>query len=150
MWYALAELYDGNRTVELFYGQELQHVAERLAACCEELMQFDLEEMTMDEVDAYYTEGYDAYENMLDAPSRENISALHFGCNGGKIDTLAVVEGYDRLRSAFGLYQRGRLQGWSLVSAIEETEGELKALAAEWKAVNSGDFDEKKLRYFVR
>ena len=62
MWYALADMYDGNRYVELFYGEELKDVAEKLEKYCDAMMQFDLEEMTMDEIDAYYTEGYDEYE----------------------------------------------------------------------------------------
>ena len=28
MWYVLADMYDGNRYVELFYGEELKDVAE--------------------------------------------------------------------------------------------------------------------------
>ena len=53
MWYTLAEVYDGERVVELFYGADLPAVAAKLEKFCDEMMQFDLEEMTMDEIDAY-------------------------------------------------------------------------------------------------
>ena len=61
MWYALAELYDGNRVLELFWGEELKDVSAKLEKYCDEMMQFDLEEMTMDDIDGYYTEGYDEF-----------------------------------------------------------------------------------------
>ena len=97
MWYVLADMYDGNRYVELFYGEELKDVAAKLEKYCDAMMQFDLEEMTMDEIDAYYTEGYDEYEKMIEEPSVETISALHFGCNGGKLDVRTVTDSYDEM-----------------------------------------------------
>ena len=53
MWYAFAELYDGNRVLELFWGEELKDVSAKLERYCDEMMQFDLEEMTMDDIDGY-------------------------------------------------------------------------------------------------
>lgn len=150
MWYTLAEIYDGERIVELFYGKDLPTVAAKLEKFCDEMMQFDLEEMTMDEIDAYYTEGYDEYEQMTEEPSVETISALHFGCNNGKIDVLTVAEGYEALQNAFSLYKKGRLKPFALVSGIEETEGEIGALAKEWRAINQNDFEVGKLNYFSK
>lgn len=150
MWYTLAEIYDGDRVVELFYGGDLPAVAGKLEKFCDEMMQFDLEEMTMDEIDAYYTEGYDELEQMIEEPSEETISALHFGCNNGKIDVLAVTEGYDELQNIFGMYKKGRLKNFDLVSGVEETEGKISELAKEWKAINLNDFEEEKLKYFTR
>ena len=148
MWYALAELYDGNRVLELFYGEELQDVANQLEKYCDEMMQFDLEEMTMDEIDAYYTEGYDEYEEMIENPSVETISALHFGCNGGKLDMRAVTDSYEELITAFEMHKKGVQKNWKLVSSIEETLSEVRKLAKEWKALINGETDD--LQYFVK
>ena len=150
MWYALAELYDGNRVLELFYGEELKDVSAKLEKYCDDMMQFDLEEMTMDEIDAYYTEGYDEFEQMIEEPSVETITALHFGCNNGKIDVLTVVEGYDALRDAFAMYKKNRLKNFDLIAGVEETEGEISKLAKEWKAINLNDFAEETLKYFTK
>ena len=150
MWYTLAEIYDGDRVMELFYGSDLSAVAARLERFCDEMMQFDLEEMTMDQIDAYYTEGYDALEQMIEEPSVETITALHFGCNNGKIDVLTVVEGYDALRNAFDLYKKGRLKNFDLIGDVEETEGEISKLAKEWRSINLNDFEEETLKYFTK
>ena len=91
MWYALAELYDGNRVLELFWGEELKDVSAKLERYCDEMMQFDLEEMTMDEIDAYYTEGYDEYEKMIEESYEEYVAL-------GKTYLKAIeyfVEAYD-------------------------------------------------------
>ena len=114
------------------------------------MMQFDLEEMTMDEIDAYYTEGYDEFEQMIEEPSVETITALHFGCNNGKIDVLTVVEGYDALQNAFAMYKKNRLKNFDLIAGVEETEGEISKLAKEWKAINLNDFEEETLKYFTK
>ena len=148
MWYALAELYDGNRVLELFYGEELQDEANQLEKYCDEMMQFDLEEMTMDQIDAYYTEGYDEYEEMIENPSVETISALHFGCNGGKLDMRAVTDSYEELTTAFEMYKKGVQKNWKLVSSIEEIPSEVRKLAKEWKALINGKTDD--LQYFVK
>ena len=150
MWYALADMYDGNRYVELFYGEELKDVAEKLEKYCDEMMQFDLEEMTMDEIDAYYTEGYDEYEKMIEEPSVETISALHFGCNGGKLDVRMVTDSYEELTTAFEIYKKGVQKNWKLVSSIAETSEVLKELEREWKALLDGTADTDGLQYFVR
>lgn len=150
MWYTLAEVYDGERVVELFYGADLPAVAAKLEKFCDEMMQFDLEEMTMDEIDAYYTEGYDEFEQMIEEPSLETITALHFGCNNGKIDVLTVVEGYDALQNAFAMYKKNRLKNFDLIAGVEETEGEISKLAKEWKAINLNDFAEETLKYFTK
>ena len=150
MWYTLAEVYDGERVVELFYGEDLAAVAAKLENFCDAMMQFDLEEMTMDEIDAYYTEGYDEFEQMIEEPSLETITALHFGCNNGKIDVLTVVEGYDALQNAFAMYKKNRLKNLDLIAGVEETEGEISKLAKEWKAINLNDFEEENLKYFTK
>lgn len=150
MWYALADMYDGNRYVELFYGEELKDVAEKLEKYCDAMMQFDLEEMTMDEIDAYYTEGYDEYEKMIEEPSVETISALHFGCNGGKLDVRMVTDSYEELTTTFEIYKKGVQKNWKLVPSISETEAGLKELEKEWKALLDGTADPDSLRYFVR
>ena len=150
MWYTLAEVYDGERVVELFYGEDLAAVAAKLENFCDAMMQFDLEEMTMDEIDAYYTEGYDEFEQMIEEPSLETITALHFGCNNGKIDVLTVVEGYDALRNAFDMYKKNRLKNFDLIAGVEETEGEISKLTKEWKAINLNDFEEETLKYFTK
>lgn len=150
MWYALADMYDGNRYVELFYGKELKDVAEKLEKYCDEMMQFDLEEMTMDEIDAYYTEGYDEYEKMIEEPSVETISALHFGCNGGKLDVRMVTDSYEELTTAFEIYKKGVQKNWKLVSSIAETSEVLKELEREWKVLLEGTGDTDQLRYFVK
>ena len=150
MWYVLADMYDGNRYVELFYGEELKDVAEKLEKYCDAMMQFDLEEMTMDEIDAYYTEGYDEYEKMIEEPSVETISALHFGCNGGKLDVRMVTDSYEELTTTFEIYKKGVQKNWKLVPSISETEAGLKELEKEWKALLDGTADPDRLRYFVR
>ena len=150
MWYALADMYDGNRYVELFYGEELKDVAEKLEKYCDAMMQFDLEEMTMDEIDAYYTEGYDEYEKMIEEPSVETISALHFGCNGGKLDVRMVTDSYEELTTAFEIYKKGVQKNWKLVSSIAETSEVLKELEREWKVLLEGTADTDGLQYFVR
>lgn len=150
MWYVLADMYDGNRYVELFYGEELKDVAEKLEKYCDAMMQFDLEEMTMDEIDAYYTEGYDEYEKMIEEPSVETISALHFGCNGGKLDVRMVTDSYEELTTTFEIYKKGVQKNWKLVPSISETEAGLKELEKEWKALLDGTADPDSLRYFVR
>lgn len=150
MWYALADMYDGNRYVELFYGEELKDVAEKLEKYCDAMMQFDLEEMTMDEIDAYYTEGYEEYEKMIEEPSVETISALHFGCNGGKLDVRMVTDSYEELTTTFEIYKKGVQKNWKLVPSISETEAGLKELEKEWKALLDGTADPDSLRYFVR
>lgn len=150
MWYVLADMYDGNRYVELFYGEELKDVAAKLERYCDALMQFDLEEMTMDEIDAYYTEGYDEYEKMIEEPSVETISALHFGCNGGKLDVRMVTDSYEELTTTFEIYKKGVQKNWKLVPSISETEAGLKELEKEWKALLDGTADPDSLRYFVR
>ena len=150
MWYVLADMYDGNRYVELFYGEELKDVAEKLEKYCDAMMQFDLEEMTMDEIDAYYTEGYDEYEKMIEEPSVETISALHFGCNGGKLDGRMVTDSYEELTTTFEIYKKGVQKNWKLVPSISETEAGLKELEKEWKALLDGTADPDSLRYFVR
>ena len=150
MWYALAELYDGNRVVELFYGEEPQDVAAKLEKFCDEMMQFDLEEMTMDQIDAYYTEGYEEYERMIEEPSVETISALHFGCNGGKLDMRGVTDSYEEVTALFEIYKKGPQKNWKLVSAIEETSAVVQEMTKEWKAIIEGSADFDKLQYFVK
>lgn len=150
MWYVLADKYEGERFVELFYGKELADVAVKLEKHCDEMMQFDLEEMTMDQIDAFYTEGYDEYEAMIEEPSVETISNLHFGCNGGKLDVRTVTDSYDELTASFEVYKKNQQKNWRLVPAIEETETVLKELEKEWKAIVNREADAETLKYFTR
>ena len=148
MWYALAELYDGERYTELFYGEDLQTVAQKMEKYCDSMMQFDLEEMTMDEIDAYYTEGYDAYEEMIENPSVETISALCFGCNGGKLTVRTVTDSYEELKTAFEVYKKGAQKPWKLVPAIAETEAVLREMEKEWRLILNKEAEY--LQYFVK
>ena len=150
MWYALAELYDGNRVLELFWGESLQDVSAKLEKYCDEMMQFDLEEMTMDDIDGYYTEGYDEYEAMIEEPSVETISALHFGCNGGKLDMRTVTESFDEVSATFEIYKKGAQKSWKLVPSIDATASVMKELEKEWKGIIDGTADFDKLQYFVK
>ena len=150
MWYALAELYDGNRVLELFWGETLQEVSVKLEKYCDEMMQFDLEEMTMDDIDGYYTEGYDEYEAMIEEPSVETISALHFGCNGGKLDMRTVTESFDEVSATFEIYKKGAQKSWKLVPSIDATASVMKELEKEWKGIIDGTADFDKLQYFVK
>ena len=136
--------------VELFYGEEPQDVAAKLEKFCDEMMQFDLEEMTMDQIDAYYTEGYEEYERMIEEPSVETISALHFGCNGGKLDMRGVTDSYEEVTALFEIYKKGPQKNWKLVSAIEETSAVVQEMTKEWKAIIEGSADFDKLQYFVK
>ena len=150
MWYALAELYDGNRVLELFWGETLQEVSVKLEKYCDEMMQFDLEEMTMDDIDGYYTEGYDEYEAMIEEPSVETISALHFGCNGGKLDMRTVTENFDEVSATFEIYKKGAQKSWKLVPSIDATASVMKELEKEWKGIIDGTADFDKLQYFAK
>ena len=150
MWYALAELYDGNRVLELFWGETLQEVSVKLEKYCDEMMQFDLEEMTMDDIDGYYTEGYDEYEAMIEEPSVETISALHFGCNGGKLDMRTVTESFDEVSATFEIYKKGAQKSWKLVPSIDATASVMRELEKEWKGIIDGTADFDKLQYFAK
>ena len=150
MWYALAELYDGNRVLELFWGEELKDVSAKLEKYCDEMMQFDLEEMTMDDIDGYYTEGYDEFEAMIEEPSVETIAALHFGCNGGKLDMRTVTESFDEVSATFEIYKKGAQKSWKLVPSIDATASVMKELEKEWKGIIDGTADFDKLQYFVK
>ena len=150
MWYALAELYDGNCVLELFWGETLQEVSVKLEKYCDEMMQFDLEEMTMDDIDGYYTEGYDEYEAMIEEPSVETISALHFGCNGGKLDMRTVTESFDEVSATFEIYKKGAQKSWKLVPSIDATASVMRELEKEWKGIIDGTADFDKLKYFVK
>ena len=150
MWYALAELYDGNRVLELFWGESLQDLSAKLEKYCDEMMQFDLEEMTMDDIDGYYTEGYDEYEAMIEEPSVATISALHFGCNGGKLDMRTVTDSFDEVSATFEIYKKGTQKNWKLVPPAEETVYTLQELEKEWKGIIDGTADFDKLQYFAK
>ena len=150
MWYALAELYDGNRVLELFWGETLQDVSAKLEKYCDEMMQFDLEEMTMDDIDGYYTEGYDEYEAMIEEPSVETISALHFGCNGGKLDMRTVTDSFEEVSATFEIYKKGVQKSWKLVPSIDAAASVMRELEKEWKGIIDGTADFDKLQYFVK
>ncbi len=148
MWYVLAEVYDGNRVLELFYGKELADVSKKLEKYCDEIMQFDLEEMTMDDIDGYYTDGYEEYEKMIEEPSVEHIAALQFGCNGGKLEVRTVTESYEELRTDFEIHKKGIQKSWKLIHDLSEAE--VEEMAKEWKAMIYGEADTENLRYFVK
>lgn len=105
-------------------------------------MQFDLEEMVMDELEAYYTEGYDAYEALEEAPTEALISDFQFQCNDGKIRAAVLAENYEMLKDAFGGYAAGKpaFRGWTLVADAEENA---QKLAEEWMKLQDADEEEK-------
>ena len=80
----------------------------------------------------------------------ETISALHFGCNGGKLDVRTVTDSFEEVGATFEIYKKGVQRNWKLVSAIEESVSEMKALEKEWKALIDGTADTDKLQYFVK
>ena len=100
--------------------------------------------------DDFKPEGYDEYEAMIEDPSVETISALHFGCNGGKLDVRTVTDSFEEVGATFEVYKKGVQRNWKLVSAIEESVSEMKALEKEWKALIDGTADTDKLQYFVK
>ena len=106
--------------------------------------------MTMDDIDGYYTEGYDEYEAMIEEPSVETISALHFGCNGGKLDMRTVTESFDEVSATFEIYKKGAQKSWKLVPSIDATASVMKELEKEWKGIIDGTADFDKLQYFVK
>lgn len=144
MWYALVEISsDYHMENRLFFGEEMETVAKKLEESCDLAMQFDLEEMTMDEIDGYYTEGYDDYEALSEAPSAELIASFQFQCNDAVVKVLCLTDSYGALVQAFGGCAKGKLRGWQLVSDLEETDWMLTKLDQELKALSTGDVPEK-------
>lgn len=148
MWYALVEntidYYKENR---LFFGETLETVAEKLMQLCEVAMQFDLEEMTMDDINGYYTEGYDVYEALEEAPTAELIASFRFQCNETEIRVLSLADDFDAFALAFEQCSKGRLREWKLASGLDDTM--LEKLDGELKALSDGDVPEK-LECFVK
>lgn len=143
MWYIIADVQnDAYRESRLLYGETLEAVALKVAAECDVLMQFDLEEMVMDELEAYYTEGYDAYEALEEAPTEALLSDFQFQCNDGKIRVAVLAEDYGALKDAFGGYAAGKpaFRGWTLNKDAEE---DAQKLAEEWAKLADADEDAK-------
>lgn len=143
MWYIITDVQnDAYRESKLLYGETLEAAALKLAAECDVLMQFDLEEMVMDELESYYTEGYDEYEALEEAPTEALISDFQFQCNDGKIRVAVLAENYAALQDAFGGYAAGKpaFRGWTLNRDAEENAPKL---AEEWTKLAEADDDTK-------
>ena len=78
----------------------------------------------------------------------ETISALHFGCNGGKLDMRTITDSYEEMTAVFETYKKGVQRNWKLVPSIDETPAEVQKLAKEWKALINGETDG--LQFFVK
>lgn len=143
MWYIIADVQsDAHRESKLLYGETLEAAALKLAAECDVLMQFDLEEMMMDEIEAYYTEGYDAYEALEEAPTEDMVSTFRFQCNDGEIRVAVLAENYEALKDAFGGYAAGKpvFRKWTLAVDAEENA---QKLAEEWAKLETAEEDAK-------
>lgn len=148
MWYIIADVQsDAHKESKLLYGETLEAAAMKLAAECDVLMQFDLEEMMMDEIEAYYTEGYDDYEALEDAPTEELVSTFRFQCNDGEIRVTVLADSYEALKDAFGGYAAGKpaFRKWTLAADAEE---DAKKLAEEWAKLEAAEEDAK-FMFFV-
>ncbi len=150
MWYIIADVQnDGYKESKLLYGETLEAAALKLAAECDVLMQFDLEEMVMDELEAYYTEGYDEYEALEEAPTEALISDFQFQCNDGKIRVAVLADSYEALKDAFGGYAAGKpvFRKWKLAADAEENA---KKLAEEWNQLETAEEDAKLVFFKIK
>lgn len=144
MWYALVEnSIDYYKEYRLFFGSEMETVADKLLQLCDNAMQFDLEEMTMDDINGYYTEGYEDYERLEDAPDAAVISAFRFQCNDSEVRVLSLTESYEGFRLAYESCIRGKLKSWRPVDGLEGDMMMLQKLDQELKALSDGEMPEK-------
>lgn len=149
MWYALVEISsDYHVENRMFFGEEVKDVAAKVEKSCDQAMQFDLEEMTMDEIDSYYTEGYDEYEALSENPSEELLTSFQFQCNDTVVKVLCLAEGYDALVQGFDSNVKGKLRGWNLPDCITEDEWTLNRLDTELQKLDS--IDPEKLEFFKK
>ena len=149
MWYTLIDLKSECHTeTRIFFGEELKEVAVQLSRICDEAMQFDLSEMSIEDIDDYYTEGYENYESLQEDVSKEQLSAFWFRCNDVSIKVFAVTESYDALKEKFEAYTQAnkKLKGWQLVLDVTEDVRTLKRLDAELQTLGSAD--PSKLEFF--
>lgn len=144
MWYALiensVEYYKEHR---LLFGTEIEKVAEKLMQLCDVAMQFDLEEMSMDDINGYYTEGYEAYEALEEAPSDTLIRDFRFQCNDTEIRVLSLTEAYTDFQQEYSRLATGRLRNFLPVDGLEGDERMLKKLDMELKLLSDGQTPEK-------
>lgn len=149
MWYVLVDLKSAYHTeTRILFGEELQDAAAQLTEICDEAMQFDISEMCMDDIDDYYTEGYENYEALEHVSSAEDLSAFWFRCNDVTIQVYALADNYGSLRAYFEAYAKTnrRLKGWKLVSDVSEDVRTLKRLDAELQTL--GENEDAKLEFF--
>ena len=150
MWYLLVDLKSEYHTeTRILFGEELQDAAAQLIGICDEAMQFDISEMCMDDIDDYYTEGYENYEALEEVSSAEELSAFWFRCNDVMIRVFAVADSYEVLQEVFAAYTKTnrKLKGWKLVSAVTEDAGTLKRMDAELQTL--GADEDAKLEFFA-
>ena len=144
MWYVLmensVEYYKEHR---LLFGAEIEAVAKKLMQFCDVAMQFDLEEMSMDDIDGYYTEGYDDYEALEEAPSEALIRNFRFQCNDAEIRVLSLTETYEDFQLEYSRLAPGRLRNFVPIDGLEGDERMLKKLDEELKALSDGQTPEK-------
>lgn len=150
MWYAMVDVKSNfHGESRIFYGEELKQIAVKLEKVCDEAMEFDMSEMTFEEVDDYETEGYENYE-ALKQPVAEMLSSFWFRCNDVKVTVAGLAEGWDAFQQVFDDYARKKpkLKGWKLADDISEDEWSLRRLDGELQ--NLEDADPKKLEFFLQ
>ena len=144
MWYALVEnSIDYYKEYRLFFGEEIEEVAEKLLQLCDAAMQFDLEEMTMDDINGYYTEGYETYEQLEEAPDAAVIASFRFQCNDSEVRVLSLTESYAAFQQAYGSCVKGKGKSWKPVDGLEGDTWMLQKLDQELKALSDGEVPEK-------
>ena len=144
MWYALVEnSIDYYKEFRLFFGNEIEEVAEKLLQLCDSAMQFDLEEMTMDDINGYYTEGYEEYESLEDAPDAAVIASFCFQCNDSEVKVASLTESYEGFQLAYENFVKGKPKYWRPVDGLEGDAVMLQKLDQELKALSDGEMPEK-------
>ncbi|MDO4530925.1 MAG: hypothetical protein Q4C06_02995 [Bacillota bacterium] len=139
MWYALTEnSIEYYKEQRLLFGESIEEVAEKLMQLCDAAMSFDLEEMTMDDINGYYTEGYEEYEALEEAPAAEKIEGFRFQCNDTEIRVLSLTDSMAEFREAYARHVKGSLRGWQLREDLAETREQLALLDRELKAISDG------------
>ena len=139
MWYALTEnSIEFYKELRLLFGETLEEVAEKLMALCDTAMDFDLEEMTMDDINGYYTEGYEDYEALEECVDAGRIEGFRFQCNDTELKVLSLTESMDDFREALERNAKGSLRGWQLKEGLEGTREVLLQLDKELKAISDG------------
>lgn len=139
MWYALVEnSVEYYREHRLLFGEKIESIAEKLMQFCDVAMQFDLEEMNMDDINGYYTEGYEEYEALEEDPSAEKIESFRFQCNETEIKVLALAASYEEFQAAYSRVATGKLRRFRPVDGLEGNLAMLKKLDQELKTLSDG------------